>query len=200
MKKKKKFIRFFLWRFAVCALAMLAAAGYYTVYQEYITAEEWFSLPWEDRDKSREEEAVIMIEKDGDIRKALSYITTNNYGFTSDPCYECGVMLYRPETGEAYISKPLAIAHVIVNGKKKLFYNEDEALIDRLNSMALLSNVLIYDIYTEGDTFVPGRVFQRKLRFSIRDPLGEQTEGPFPGEWVDLTPANTEGWTHITSS
>ncbi len=193
MKKKKIFIRFFLWRFAVCALAMLAVAGYYTVYQDYTV--QIYESSWENRKESRLEEAVKMIEKDGDIRRALSYLTTNNFGFTCDTCYECGVMLYRPETGEAYISHPLGTAIVRINGEYKALYNEDEALLDRMHSMSLDSDyVIVADIYAKDDTFVPGKVFQQELPL-----FGIDFEKPRPGEWVDLTPANTEGWTHITS-
>ncbi|MBR6420550.1 MAG: hypothetical protein IKS42_09465 [Oscillospiraceae bacterium] len=191
MKKKKKFIKFFLWRFAVCALAMLAVAGYYLVYPIYNVRIYDYGRSWENVKERYIDTAISSIEKRGDLRKALADLSKNDSG----GYYECGVMLYRPETGEAYISHPLGTAIVRINGEYKILYNEDEAMLDRMHSMSLDSYcVIVADIYAKDDTFVPGKVFQQELPlFSI------DIEKPRPGEWVDLAPADTEGWTHITS-
>ena len=51
MKKKKRFIKFFLWRFAVCAAAALVFAGYFCFYRDYKDTTEAYLQPVTDSDE-----------------------------------------------------------------------------------------------------------------------------------------------------
>lgn len=134
--------------------------------------------------------------KDLSISDCLSsYCKSTNYS-------ESALLLYQPETGEFYASRPMATAFVRQNGESHLYRTNDADILNRLaaseNFYYYDSEPIIYSIYVKDDQFIPGEVYMEKS-IPLSD-MKEKKEGEkYPGEWIDLSPENTDGWTKICS-
>lgn len=199
--RKRKYISFYLKRLAIFTVIAVLIAGWRlnrqweTAVDAVRNAPSWINRSGSDSDLTQKQ--LDRIESDADIPLRLAAIASGTGTYQSD----IGVMLYQPETGEHYIGEPVAFAAVTENGESKRYWLRDQALIDRLDNAcgSYSANPIIYSIYVKDDQFVPGEVFFEKtsrLHLAGFDKDGD----PIRGEWVDLTPADTAGWTKITSN
>ncbi|MBR6420549.1 MAG: HAMP domain-containing histidine kinase [Oscillospiraceae bacterium] len=199
MKKKKRFIKFFLWRFAVCAAAALVFVSYFCFYRDYKDTTEAYLQPVTDsNDYVR---WLSKAETDDDFQWYLASFAGSELGL------ERSAVLYQPQTGETYVSSMMAIATVTSDNAdgsttRLRFYNYDPETLTRLAELRDGYGLLrVADIYAKDHRFVPGKVFQlddpdQDLQF---DSDGNFLE-PLSGKWIDLTPSDTEGWTHYIES
>ena len=118
---------------------------------------------------------------------------------------ERAVMLYQPETGEMIFSSPYAVAVVWQNGEKHVYFLRDQSALKQLTELQNFYNGSnndwsrhIYSIYVKDDQFVLGEVFAAKNSF-WPPPVLQKDGKPIWGEWLDLTPQDTSGWTKICS-
>ena len=199
MKKKKRFIKFFLWRFAVCAAAALVFLSYFCFYIDCKDTTEAYLQP-----VTVSTEYVRLLseaETDDEVQWDLATLGERYNGV------ERSTILYQPQTGETYVSSMMAFAAVASTGADGnptflRFYNYDPDTVTRLAELEDGYGVLyVADIYAKDHRFVPGKVFQ------LDDPdedLQFDSEGnflePLSGKWIDLTPSDTEGWTHYIES
>ncbi len=199
--RKKKYSSFYLKRLCIFAAVIFLIAGCRIKRQwEDVKENVRDSSTWNNRfegDHSALQEQLDRIQTDADIPLRLAAIAENT---GSAYPVDTGVMLYQPETGEHYIGEPLAFASVTENGNNKRYWLSDQTLVDQLDSAGGLyyKDPIVYSIYVKDDQFVPGEVYFQKrsyLHLAYFDEGGD----PIKGEWVDLTPENTEGWTKITS-
>lgn len=196
MKKKKRFIKFFLWRFAVCAAAALVFLSYFCFYIDYKDTTEAYLQPV--TDSNDYVSWLSNAEKtDDQVQTNLAKLGERRYGV------ENSAILYQPQTGETYVSSMIAYAQVVPanaddDTPRILYYNYDPETVTRLAELRDGSGLLrVADIYAKDHRFVPGKVFQ------LDDPdqylqlvsKGNYLE-PLSGKWIDLTPSDTDGWTH----
>lgn len=114
---------------------------------------------------------------------------------------ELAAVFYQPETGEFYVSTPYALASVWQNGEEQTYRLDDRQLIDRLDgsmNFYYKENLIVYSIYVRDDKFIPGDVYIQKDT-TLPFPRYWKEGRTIPGEWVDLSPADTEGWTKLCS-
>ena len=202
--RKKKYISFYLKRLVIFFVIAALIAGYRLnrqwedVKRAVRNAPSWLDRAGSSGDYSQE--TLDRIETDADIPLRLALLTRDSFGGIPR---DIGVMLYQPETGEHYIAGPLAFAVVRENGEGKRYWLDDQALISQLDNAGGYYNgfgdVLVYSIYVKDDRFIPGEVFFRK-KSVLNSGYFLDDGDPLEGEWVDLTPADTEGWTKITSN
>ncbi len=198
MKKKKRFISFFLWRFAVCAAAALVFLSYFCFYRDYKDTTEAYLQPI--TDSHEYVEWLSNAETDDDFQWYLASLARSFLGPIGAPPFslERSAILYQPQTGETYVSSMMACAVVSSTGAdgsttRLRFYNYDPDTLTRLAELEDGDGWLyVADIYAKDHRFVPGKVFQ------FDDP--DQTVKPLSGKWIDLTPSDTEGWTHYIES
>lgn len=194
-KQKIRFRRFFLLWFAVCLLAGSAWVGHFYKegWRECRTAS-----PRDNFDQNEIESYEYRLKKadeEGDpvpVRLAGLRMSGDRYD-------EGAWVLYQPETGEFYTDQPCYMTVVRQNGEQKRYFLYDTEMISRLyDSVHFLYGgfPILYSIYIRDDQFVPGELFVVKDSYF---PLPcNQTEGrKIAGEWVDLTPENTDGWTKV---
>ena len=201
MKKKAKgkirFRIFFLIWFAICILAGCAWIGHFYKegWQECRTASPRDTLA------QKEIESVEYRLKQTDEQGDSVPVRLAGLRMSPDDYEESAWVLYQPETGEFYTDQPCYAAYVWQNGESKQYYLYDTETISRLyDSVHFLygGEPLLYSIYVKDDQFVPGELFVVKDSYL---PFPRyQTEGrKIAGEWIDLTPDNTDGWTKICS-
>ena len=207
MKKKKRFIKFFLWRFAVCAAAALVFLSYFCFYRDYKDTTEAYLQPVTDSD----EYVRLLSEAETDDQVQWNLATFGRHYLGSlgrlSLGLESSAILYQPQTGETYVSSMMACAVVTSTGAdgsttRLRFYNYDPDTLTRLAELVDGAGLLyVADIYAKDHRFVPGKVFQlddpdQYLQFVSK---GNYLE-PLSGKWIDLTPSDTEGWTHYIES
>lgn len=199
--KKKGFLRFFWWRFFICipVLALLLDR----IYMRPIFSDD--VQPFGNRTYNYEsiENNLLKIDSDENAFKILSdpedYLSllSNKYDVTKEYFW----LLFQPDTGEFYTSKQYAVARIWQDGVRQICKLYDQALVERLyNSVNFYypENMIIYSIYVKDGQFVPGEVYmQEQCLFPYP---GKWDDGKtIPGEWVDLSPENTEDWTKVCS-
>lgn len=194
-KQKIRFRRFFLLWLAVCLLAGGAWVGHFYKegWRECRTAS-----PRDNFDQNEIESYEYRLKNAAEkgipvpVQLAGLRMSGNHYD-------EGAWVLYQPETGEFYTDQPCYIAVVRQNGEQKRYFLYDTEMISRLyDSVHFLygGSPILYSIYIRDDQFVPGELFVVKDSYF---PLPRnQTEGrKIAGEWVNLTPENTDGWTKV---
>ena len=200
MKKKAKgkirFRRFFLIWFMICFLAGCARVGYFykQCWRDCLT-----SAPHDDLDQGRIENIEYKLKQADETGDYPIQVRLAGLSRLANDYEESAWVLYQPETGEFYTDQPCYMTFVWQNGERNIYFLYDTEMISRLHdSVHFLygGSPLLYSIYVKDDQFVPGELFVVKDSYF---PLPRnQTEGrKIAGEWVDLTPENTDGWTKI---
>lgn len=194
---KQKFGKYFLKRLGISILASGALCAWYGNYLR----EDYRRIRLDDflaRYESTPEERLNRADEKGFLPELLSRMTTAEYTMSS---IEYAIALYQPETGELIVSEPQAAVTVWQNGESQCYTLNDQAMIDRLaDSVNPYSgeSVRLYSIYIKDGQFLPGELYvQKKQCFPMRK-IGEPG-GKIAGEWVDLSPENTDGWTKVCS-
>ena len=222
MKKKKKqekktFGRFFRRRFCICLLATAFLVGWLFFYEgwkkcTHVEPESFITetdmLEHEDPDDTEtklEKNLKAVDEGKNQLFKTISdrLTASSQNGFKSDMS-ERALMLYQPETGEIYTSQSFATASVWQNEEKQIYYLRDQDLVNRIEKSDNFYDGYydfsynIYSIYVKDDQFLPGEVYVCKDIISLLEYHYYLQDGEkIPGEWVDMSPEDTEGWTKI---
>lgn len=195
---KRKYSSFFVRRIIPCVLVAGAFGAFGT-----------WSLHFVSRDWAGDEERTIMsvlessIEKgkgedDFDAQWIFSQIPQN-------PMTSISAVICNTETGEYWDSRPRVGVILHYHGEKgeygkakiERYLLNDEELTSRFFELTD-TNVTkqiqpeCLDIYIKGNEFLPGKVIQTKW--------GMEPEPKQIGETIDLTPADTTGWTHIVAN
>ena len=199
-RNKKKFGRVFLRRFGICLLAAALLIGLYfrNGWKDCSRVEPGrMRSNFKDTTNLPDDGRLDRADRKGNLTRVLAALSDSG-GYR-----EMMFMLFQPETGEFYLPEPYAVIDVFQNGEMQFCRLTDPELIAKLKaslgSLLFYTDYIIYSIYVKDGAFLPGEVYMQKdSLISFYPPL--QTEGrKIPGEWVDLSPENTEGWTKICS-
>lgn len=200
-KGKKKFGKYYLFRFVICLLAVGAFGGYQlqTLWQ---SEKDFYKKDFDERHWSIAQDMIDTAEKDTENKLQYRVTMLTSHRFWLEAGYEYGAVFFQPETGEAYYSESFALAVVHRDGKQERYYLYDQDLVDRLwetGNTRGHNYPLVYSIYIKDGEFVPGEVYQRHEEYNVFT-MFTQEKYKIAGEWIDLSPENTDGWTKVCST